>query len=169
MSAEAVAPTPQASADANTGAKKKSKWWLWLLLVLIAAGGGAAWYVLVKMPAQAAMALESDDAEATPAPTLYFELRPAFVANLAGNRFLQIEIDLMSNEQAAIDAIKRHSPVIRNELLLLLGSQKPADLQTLEGKKALQQEVLESINAVLSQREGDLQIAEIYFTSFVMQ
>lgn len=149
--------------------KKKSRWlWIMLLLVLMLGGGGAgAWYMLYMQPAQAQG--QDEAAEPTPAPALYSELRPAFVVNLAGNRFLQLEIDLMARDAAVIEAVKRHNPAIRNDLLLLLGSQKPSDLQSLEGKVTLQQQVLEAINAILDAREQGLAVEEIYFSSFVMQ
>lgn len=147
--------------------KKKSRWpWFLLLLLLLLGGGGAgAWYMLYVQPAQAA----DQAAEPTPAPALYSELRPAFVVNLPGNRFLQLEIDLMARDGAVIEAVKRHNPAIRNDVLLLLGSQNPAELQSLDGKLALQQAVLDAINAILAAREKALAVEEIYFSSFVMQ
>ncbi len=149
--------------------KKKSRWlWIVLLLVLMLGGGGAAaWYVLVMQPAQAQ--LDGEAPEPTPAPALYSELRPAFVVNLAGNRFLQLEIDLMARDAAVIEAVKRHNPAIRNDVLLLLGSQNPSELQSLDGKLTLQQSVLDAINAILAAREQGLAVEEIYFSSFVMQ
>lgn len=156
MSAEAAAPAP----------KKKSKLlWFVLLTLLLGGGAGGAWYYFKIIPAQQAAA----EAEPTPPPTLYFELRPAFVANLAGGRFLQVELDLMAHDQAVIDAVKKHNPAIRNDLLLLLGNQKPAEVQTLAGKQAVQKAATQAINGILEQREGELQIEEVYFSSFVMQ
>lgn len=146
--------------------KKKSRWpWFVLLLLLLGGGGGGAWYMLYMQPAQSV----DENAEPTPAPALYTELRPAFVVNLPGNRFMQLEIDLMARDATVIEAVKRHNPAIRNDLLLLLGSQKPSDLQSLDGKLALQQAVLEAINSILKARENALAVEEIYFSSFVMQ
>lgn len=151
--------------------KKKSKliWILLILLLLGGAGGGAAYYFLVmnKAPAEA-----EESAEAPTPPALYMELRPAFVVNLSGrdsSRFLQAEVDLMARDQAVLDAVQAHSPAIRNALLLIFGSQALADLQTREGKEALQQKVLDEINQILASRDQELMVEEVYFSSFVMQ
>ncbi len=160
MSEEAANPTPS---------KKKSRAiWLVLALLIGGGGGGAAYYFLVMQPQQA----EADTAEQGPAPALYLELRPAFVVNLSGQdsgRFLQAEVDLMARDQAALDAVNTHMPAVRNNLLLIFGSQRYAELQSRDGKEALQRQVLDEINAILGQREGDLQVEEVYFSSFVMQ
>ena len=147
--------------------KKKGKLlWIILVLVLLLAGGGgaAAWFFLNGEPAE-----EQASDEPLPPPTIYFELRPAFVANLIGGRFLQVELDLMVHDQAVIDAVIRHNPAVRNDILLLLGSQKPADIESLEGKLAVQQATADAINAILAERETDLKVEEVYFSSFVMQ
>ncbi len=158
-------PTMTAEAAAAPPPKKKGKL-IWIVLLLIlSGGGGGAWYYFKMLPAQA----EAAAAEPTPAPTLYFELRPAFVANLAGGRFLQVELDLMARDQAVIEAVKKHNPAIRNDLLLLLGSQKPSDIDALAGKLAVQQAAADAINAILEKRENGLQVEEVYFSSLVMQ
>ncbi len=160
MSEEAATPTPE---------KKKSKAiWLILALLIVGGGGGAAYYFLVMQPQQA----ETAEQEEGPKPALYLELRPAFVVNLSGpdaGRFLQAEVDLMARDQAALDAVNTHMPAVRNNLLLIFGSQRYAELQSRDGKEALQRQVLDEINAILGQREGDLRVEEVYFSSFVMQ
>ena len=75
----------------------------------------------------------------------------------------------MVHDQAVIDAVIRHNPAVRNDILLLLGSQKPADIESLEGKLAVQQATADAINAILAERETDLKVEEVYFSSFVMQ
>ncbi len=160
MSEEAETPTATP--------KKKSKA-IWLILALLILGGCGAGYYFLVMQAQES---ESAETEAGPPPALYLELRPAFVVNLSGQdagRFLQVEVDLMAREQAALDAVTTHMPAVRNNLLLIFGSQRYADLQSRDGKEALQRQVLDEINAILGQREGDLQVEEVYFSSFVMQ
>lgn len=155
---DAAAPAP----------KKPSKLLRILLPVLLLAGaGGGAYYFMFMQTAP----LE-ESGEKAPPPAIYAELRPAFVVNLEGpdaSRFLQVEVDLMAREQAALDAVTTHNPAIRNNLLLIFGSQRYQDLQTRQGKETLQQRVLEEINSILTQREKGLAIEEVYFSSFVMQ
>lgn len=149
--------------------KKKSKLPLFLALILLlgAGGAGAAWYFKL-LPGTASEEVAVD----MPAPPIYMDLRPAFVVNLEGpdaNRFLQVEVDLMTRDQAVVEAIKTHMPAVRNSLLLLLGSQRYQSLQQREGKLALQQAVLDAINRILDERSPGLVVEEVYFSSFVMQ
>ncbi len=157
--------------EAAAPPKKSKLIWVVLFLVLLLFGGAgaAAYYFLVV---QAPDETEEVSEEEVVPPALYFELRPAFVVNLSGpdsSRFLQVEVDLMARDQAVLNAIQAHNPAIRNALLLLFGSQRAADLQTREGKEALQRNVLDSINDILASREEGLAVEEIYFSSFVMQ
>jgi flagellar FliL protein len=106
-------------------------------------------------------------------PMLYEELEPAFVVNFQPNpeaRILQIGISVASEDQAAIDAVKKHTPMIRNNLLMLMSAEDPAQLKTAEGKEALRAKILEEINAIVKKqaRKKDA-IEEVYFTAFIMQ
>lgn len=161
MSAQQAPPVAAPAA----APKMKKKWpWIVLVLLLVSGSTGAAWYVLKVIPAQ-----DQAEAEPPPPPTIYHELRPAFVANLPGGRFLQVELDLMAHDQAVIDAVERHNPAIRNDLLLLLGNQNPSEVASLEGKLNVQREAVQAINTILAKREQNLKVEEVYFSSFVMQ
>lgn len=168
MSAVQAAPAAAPAEPPQEAPKKKKKRWVWILLflMLLAGGGAGAWYYFQLMPAEQEQTAE---AEPTPAPTIYFELRPAFVANLPGGRYLQVELDLMAHEDAVIEAVQKHNPAIRNDILLLLGSQDPSEIATLQGKLKVQQAAADAINSILKRRETDLAIEEVYFSSFVMQ
>jgi flagellar FliL protein len=150
--------------------KKKSKL-IWILpLLLVLGGAGAAGYYFFVL--KSAPAAEDETSESASGPALYRELRPAFVVNLEGadaSRFLQLEVDLMARDQASLDAVQTHNPAIRNNLLMIFGSARYQDLQTRDGKEALQGRVLEEINMILAEREHGLKIEEVYFSSFVMQ
>ncbi len=85
-------------------------------------------------------------------------------------RFLQVEMQVMARDQLVLDAVTAHMPVIRNDLLVLLGGVKYDEVATLEGKDALRTQLLEHIQAILAEhaeiQEG---LEAVYFTSFVMQ
>ena len=102
----------------------------------------------------------------------YFALTPAFVVNLNdsdANRFLQVDMEVRAKDSASIDALTLHMPQIRNSLLMLLGQQKFHDIESRDGKEALQKQVLESIQKILTAETGKPGIDAVYFTSFVMQ
>jgi len=106
-------------------------------------------------------------------PPIYLALQPAFVVNFKNNpeaRLAQIEISVASTDQSILDVVKKHTPMIRNNLLLLLSGEDPAALKTSEGKEALRGKIKDAIRKVVVEqahkKEG---VDEVFFTSFVTQ
>lgn len=169
-------PVVQA-ADKTDAAKPKSRRKLLLIivggvaLVLIAAGVGAAWWLTASH--KSAAPAETKAAPPPAGPPLFLALDPPFVVNFDSQqsvRFLQITVQLMSRDAATIEMLKTNDPIVRNDLLLLFGSQKYAQLSTREGKEALQAQALEDVRKVLEAAGGHPErIEAVYFTSFVMQ
>ena len=60
-------------------------------------------------------------------------------------------------------------PMIRNNLLLLLSSQDPKELNDRTGKDQLRKAILREIQKVLKNQVGAAGIEKVFFTSFVMQ
>lgn len=138
----------------------------------------ATLYFMGIFPSQnkAAAGHEQAAAEAVhaePAPLIYEHLTPPFVANFKNNpeaRALQVEISIASRDQSVLDAVKKHNPIIRNNLLLLLSGQDLAVLKTTEGKEALRVSIKEEIKKVVvahtDKKDG---VDEVFFTGFIMQ
>lgn len=141
-----------------------------LLLILIVASGAAAWwYFMIYQPMEGI----GHEERPTLSPPLYVALDPPFVVNFEAERlvrFLQITMQVMSRDSATIDLIKANDPVIRNDLLLLLGNQKYAEVSTRDGKEHLRAEALKTVRRVIASGGGRPErIEAVYFTSFVMQ
>ena len=103
---------------------------------------------------------------------LYLSLDPPFVVNFQGQngmRFLQVTIEVMAHDPAALKDVKKYMPHIRNNLVMLLSNQSAADLSTLAGKEKVRAEALAEIQRIMQQETGSPQISAIYFTNFVMQ
>ena len=83
-------------------------------------------------------------------------------------RFLQVELQLMAHDPTVFRVVETHMPVIRNDLLALLGVVSYEQMSTREGKEVLNQAILDAINGILAQHGGG-QIQAVYFTSFIMQ
>jgi flagellar FliL protein len=115
----------------------------------------------------------TEEAHGEQKPTLYLALQPPFVINFKSNpeaRLLQVEINAASTDAAVLDAVKKHTPIIRNNLLLLLSGEDPAVLKTPEGKEALRGKIKELIRkVVVEQTDKKNGIDEIFFTGFIMQ
>lgn len=103
---------------------------------------------------------------------IYVPLNPAFVVNFENQdlvSFLQVDIQIMTYDPAVEQALKTHMPVVRNELLLLLGGKQYHEINTREGKRKLSQEAIREIRRVLEESGAPSGIEALYFTSFVMQ
>jgi len=111
-------------------------------------------------------------------PPIYLALDPPLVASVDDGqaiRFIQLTVEVMARDQPTLDAVVAHTPVIRNNLLMLLGRKGIDELATSEGKDALRMEALQEVRDILEkmgpadpeQTLGELE--DLYFTSFVVQ
>ncbi|HHJ80847.1 MAG TPA: flagellar basal body-associated FliL family protein [Candidatus Tenderia electrophaga] len=117
----------------------------------------------------------------------YHTLRPAFVVNIIdGNnmRFMQLEIDLMSMDSHAIQAVQDHRAPIRHELLMLFAHRDISEVMGIKQREKLRQQALEKIQETLV-KYADIDsdgtattedghkyptgIQEVLFTNFVIQ
>lgn len=165
-----VDPTPAAaSPDGASPAPKKSRKTLIVagLAVVLAGGGAGAWFLL-KPSADAAQAAEAPKVE-----PIYIALDPPFVVNFESNglvRFLQVTVQAETGDPVAAEIVKKHDPVIRNDLLMLFSGQTYETLSTREGKEKLRQAALTEVRRVVGAEGGKAaDIHNLYFTSFVMQ
>ena len=103
---------------------------------------------------------------------IYIDLKPAFTVNLDPEdpvQFLQISIQILTFDSSVADDVEKHKPLIRNNMLVLFGQQKSADLRSVEGKQTLQQQVLDIVQSVINERGDGGEVDSVYFTTFVMQ
>ena len=150
-----------------------------LVSVLVLAGGGAgAYFYFGQTPegdataSAAAGAKKGKSVNHAKAPPVYYAFDPAFIVNFQDNsaiRFLQVTIEVMSRDPLAIEAVKTHMPVIRNNLVLLLSSQTPENIMTREGKEKIRTDALKEMQKVMTEQTGSPSIEAVYFTGFVMQ
>lgn len=181
-------PTPEAAPEAAPApAKKKSK----LLIIIIAAvvvlgaAGGGAYFFLGKGDAEAQTADAAPDAKGKDkaakgkkakepkAPAVYVKFDPPFVVNFEAKgvmRFLQVGVEVMTRDPATAELIKSNAPVLRNDLLMLLGNQSYETISTREGKEQLRGEALKAVAKIITDEGGTAKnVEQLYFTSFVMQ
>lgn len=102
----------------------------------------------------------------------YIDLKPAFTVNLAPEDpvgFLQISMQVLTFSDEVAKDVEKHKPLIRNNLLVLFGQQKSAELRAPEGKEKLQQSALETVQTVINEHGSGGAVDNVFFTSFVMQ
>jgi flagellar protein FliL len=110
--------------------------------------------------------------KAPKAPPIYLAMDPPLVASFQeeGNiRFLQVTVEVMARDEKIIAEVKNHMPVIRNNLLMMMGGQSLQALTTRDQKEALRQTSLKEVQRILKENTGAPGVEDLYFTSFVVQ
>ncbi|MEX2476126.1 flagellar basal body-associated protein FliL [Marinobacter sp.] len=168
--------TPEAP-PARTG---KLKLIMLLVLVIVLAVGlsvvGTLWFLGDGLPGF------SDSEEMTEAteegaevfkPSLYTNIGKALVTTVqagSGNRqrYVQVHVSLEADDAQVLEAAELHMPLVRSQLVSLLGNSDFTELQTPEGRTALADSMLATINDVLEQ-EGEAPLKRVLFRNFVVQ
>ncbi len=149
-----------------------------LIVALLVLGGGAAagLYLTGALSLEKTTASTDEDElaeleEEKRGEAIYVDLHPAFTVNLQSKsqaRFLQASVQVLTRDAKVEEAIKRHSPMIRNKLVLLFSGKTSQELRTSEGKQTLQNQARSAIDEVLISETGDGGVEAVFFTSFVM-
>lgn len=167
--ADSKAAEPTEGEGKLAGGKKKLLLIGVLGLLLVGGSTGGFFYWKSRGAGDAAEAAKPK----APAPLQFYALDPPFVVNFQGVqavRFLQLDVRLGSREAETIDLLKANDPVVRNDLVMLFGSQDPATLATREGKEKLRADALAQVRRIVKSAGGKPESLEaVFFTSFVMQ
>jgi flagellar FliL protein len=78
-------------------------------------------------------------------------------------------MEVMSRDQEVINAVREHTPVIRNALILMFGTSMYEKVSTREGKEEMLENALTEIQTVMTERIGEPGVDEVYFTALVVQ
>jgi len=163
---------------AEPAQKGKLKMIVMLVIIVVLAIAlsivGTLWFLGGSLPGMA-----SDEGEATQeaveetfVPSTYVELKKAVVTTVqtggGRQRYAQVYLALEATDPQALAAAELHMPLIRSQLVTVLGSSKFEDLQTPEGRKGLAERMSTTVNQVLEQ-EGEPAIERVLFRNFVVQ
>lgn len=166
-----MAEEPEQEAGGGGGLMK-----IILPLVALLLGGGGGWFAGSKMTAsqykqKAALEPTAAEGEVTKDPNAMvgdmFKIDP-FVVNLnepRGNRYLKTTIQLEMDSPELRTELERRQAQLQDVILALLTSKSSKELQALEGKFRLREELLSRINALLVNGA----VTRVYFTEFVIQ
>ena len=141
------------------------------LLLAIGVSVGATWYFMHNAQSKPAAA-EAPIAPVGKQPAIFESMAPAFVANFNQNgrqRYMQVSITMLGRNQADLDALKVHMPVIRNNLVMLFSGQDFATLASPVGQEMLRQKATASVQEVAQKELGKVVIEQLLFTNFVLQ
>ena len=171
---EAVMAKDEKAAD-NTEGKKSNKTLLIIIAVmaLLVLGGGAAgvyFFVLADSGTQdkaAEVKKKEEKAEA-----IYYTIKPTFMVKIGKGkktRYLQVDVAVMARDPVIIEAVKQHRPLIMNDLLAMFAHSDYPTLISVKGKRKLQLEGMEKINAILKREENFTGVRAVLFTTFMVQ
>ena len=140
-----------------------------ILVVFVGAGFFMMWNKLNAVSSQSVATANpstTDNGSAqTTGPILPLE---TFIVNLAdpnGNRYLRVTIKLELKSDEITEQVEKRLPHIRDGILMILPTKKYSDINSVEGKTALRDQIMASINNLLNKGS----VTNIYFTEFVVQ
>ncbi|MEF9674300.1 flagellar basal body-associated protein FliL [Pseudomonas sp. MWU13-2100] len=157
------------------GSKSKLKLIIVIVLGVLLAIGlsvGATWYFMHNAQNKPAAA-PVEAATSGKQPAIFEPMAPAFVTNFKDasgrQRYMQVSITLLARNQADLDALKVHMPVIRNNLVMLFSGQTYETLATPVGQELLRQKATASVQEVAQKEVGKVVIEQLLFTNYVLQ
>lgn len=164
------------AAEAAPAKKGKLKLIILLTLVVILAVAlsiaGTLWFLGGGLPGMGDdSGAEGEVAEKTFTPSTYLEIEKALVTTLQGEgrqRYAQAYVAFGATDPDALAAAELHLPLIRSQLVMVLGNSSFTELQTPEGRQGLIENMLATVNQVLKQ-EGEPAVNRVLFKNFVVQ
>lgn len=90
-----------------------------------------------------------------------------FTANLSGPasaNYVKVNVNFEYDKDVDEEELKLRKPQFRDKIISLLNSKKPADLQNLEGRNHLKEELKTVLNGSLSKGK----IEGVYFSTFII-
>lgn len=167
------------SAGGSEGNSKKLLIIIVLAVIVIVGGGaGAAFFLLggdllnnVGTGSRAESAGASKTVKGKPR---YVDLNPDFTVSMdddQNRRFVLIALSVLTHYDSTEVAIRDNMPIIRNNIILMIGRKSTDELATQGGKDKLQREILTEVNRVIEENSNSsvMDIEQVYFTKFLMQ
>ncbi len=140
------------------------KWIILALLLIVLGTGGYFGYSYFKSPDDE---MVSEELSVDPRSTHTVELEP-FVVNLAdplGRRYLRTRLQVEVVDRGTARDVERFMPRVRDSIILLLSSKAYSDLDSMEKKIQLRNEIVERLNLFIGQGK----VLNVYFSEFVVQ
>ncbi|MDY0299973.1 MAG: flagellar basal body-associated FliL family protein [Trichlorobacter sp.] len=168
-----MAKEEQNGAETNEGGKKKLFIIIGAVALVLIIGGVAAFMMLggkktEAPPADGAAAA----APAAPAPVAagvdtVFSMDP-FIVNIYDGmelRYLKVKVEMEMANPAFKPELEGRLAAIRDAILVLLTTKTLQDIQDVQGKNQLREEILAAVSRIISQGK----VTKVYFTDFVVQ
>lgn len=129
-------------------------------------------WMLAMAPPPPVREVEPEPEPEPTGPPLYTRINPSLVVSYPSGstvRFLQVTLEAMARDQAAVEAFELHSPRVRNDLLLLFAGKSLDELATRDGQEKVRKEALKAVQDIIAKESPGPNIEDLYFTSYVVQ
>jgi flagellar FliL protein len=121
--------------------------------------------ICIQMPVFAA---EEEEAPAEKSPG-YISLGQPLVLNLAEDRLLQVQADILVADEDTKPDVELHIPMIRHQLILMLSEQPPAAMKSPVKREEMRQKLSDRVRNAYRELTGEDPIREVLFPSFLVQ
>jgi flagellar protein FliL len=113
-------------------------------------------------------------AEAQEGGVKYVTLQPPFVTNFGVTKtgrltYLKADVTLKVANPEGEAALKYHSPVLRNALVLLFSRQEDVAVSSSDGREQIRQQALTELRDIMQAESGEPVIEDLVFSNFVVQ
>ncbi|GGC07328.1 flagellar basal body-associated protein FliL [Marinobacterium zhoushanense] len=164
----------QVEDGSGKGSKKRLIIIIAIAALLVLGGGGAtAFFLLSGGDETAVEEVEQVRQEALYTKVRTLEGKPMFVVTLQSDdgqrHYMQAYVEAKSRDQEVVDALELHMPLVVARLNTLFSTQKFETLMTIEGKRALREQAIETVQSIMQDKIGRPGIESILFTNLVMQ
>ncbi len=148
--------------------------WLKCVLLSVLMGFGGALWAEEEAAEAPAEGEEGEEGAVAEQQAIYLPLKPAFVINYGGAgrlRFLKTEVSVRVTTIDAANAIRKHMPFVRNDLLMLFASQTNKTVSSQEGKEQIRVDALVRIQDIVEReaRTPRDHVVEVFFNNFIVQ
>ncbi len=137
-----------------------SGYWGLLVLLLLALSSGA-W-----------AEEEEKEGQEPLAKPVYFELQPSIVSNLSqGAKHIRLSAQLLLAGESMQETAKLYSPVMVNEMLLVISDQDGSALKTPSGKESFRKAALAALNTKIKEMAGleKEPFKDLFFTEYYVR
>ncbi len=105
--------------------------------------------------------------------TLYYNLTPALIGNLADQgarlKFYKADVSLRVTGTEAEGKLKLHEPLIRHQLVMLFSAQTSDVINAPDGRENLRQEALKKVQDAINAEEGKPVVEDLLFNNLIIQ
>jgi len=79
-----------------------------------------------------------------------------------------LNVQLLVEGADHLEVIKKHMPVLRHEMIMMLSGMKSADLQSMEQREALRLKTKQVITDLLSKIQNSDGFRDVFFSEFLI-